>query len=152
MTARKSAASLPPAKILHLQSSFAPGGKELRSVRLINAFGKAAEHTVISAEPEQLGAAARIDRRLKVSLQPDFPSLKGWPTPGRLQRIAKAMRGFKRAQRRGVFVEIYFGIAFVGGNDKPIPIGKLEQHGPLIHGHDPARGVAWRADIHELGS
>ena len=27
-------------------------------------------------------------------IQPDFPSLKGRPTPGRLQKLAKAMKGF----------------------------------------------------------
>lgn len=84
----------PPARILHLQSSFAAGGKELRSVRLINAFGKAARHSIVSAEPDQMGAAARIDRGIAVELQPEFPSLKGAPTPGRLQKIAKAMRGY----------------------------------------------------------
>jgi len=80
--------------ILHLHSTFAPGGKELRTVQLINAFGKNARHTIISAEPERLGAAERIARTIDVRLQPDFPSLKGRPTPGRLQKRAKAMRGF----------------------------------------------------------
>ncbi|GMM94073.1 glycosyltransferase family 4 protein [Qipengyuania sp. MTN3-11] len=86
--------SVVPARILHLHSSFAPGGKELRSVRLINAFGAAAHHTIVSAEPDELGAADRIAKNIKVDLQPKFPSLKGMPSPGRLQRIAKAMRGF----------------------------------------------------------
>ena len=80
--------------ILHLHSTFAPGGKELRTVQLINAFGKKARHTIVSAEPERLGAAERIARTIDVRLQPDFPSLKGRPTPGRLQKLAKAMRGF----------------------------------------------------------
>ena len=80
--------------ILHLHSTFAPGGKELRTVQLINAFGKKARHTIVSAEPERLGAAERIARNIDVRLQPDFPSLKGRPTPGRLQKLAKAMRGF----------------------------------------------------------
>ncbi|MCV0384335.1 MAG: glycosyltransferase family 4 protein [Erythrobacter sp.] len=80
--------------ILHLQSSFAPGGKELRSVQLINAFGNAARHTIVSAEPDQLGAAERIRKGIAVDLQPAFPSLKGLPTPGRLQRLAKAMKGY----------------------------------------------------------
>ena len=80
--------------ILHLHSTFAPGGKELRTVQLINAFGKKARHTIVSAEPERLGAAERIARTIDVRLQPEFPSLKGRPTPGRLQKLAKAMRGF----------------------------------------------------------
>lgn len=80
--------------ILHLHSTFAPGGKELRTVELINAFGSKLRHTIISAESEHLGAAQRIARGIKVSIQPDFPSLKGLPLPGRLQRIAKAMKRF----------------------------------------------------------
>ncbi len=80
--------------ILHLQSTFAPGGKELRTVQLINAFGKKARHTIVSAEPDRLGAADRISRSLDVRVQPEFPSLKGRPTPGRLQRLAKAMKGY----------------------------------------------------------
>lgn len=79
--------------ILHLHSTFAPGGKELRTVQLINAFGRKARHTIVSAEPANLGAAERIDKGIDVRLQPEFPSLKGWPTPGRLQKLAKAMQG-----------------------------------------------------------
>ena len=45
--------------ILHLQSTFAAGGKELRTVQLINAFGKNARHSIVSAEPDHLEAAER---------------------------------------------------------------------------------------------
>ena len=80
--------------ILHLHSTFAPGGKELRTVQLINALGKKARHTIVSGEPAEQGAADRITRGLEVGMQPDFPSLKGWPLPGRLQKLAKAMKGY----------------------------------------------------------
>jgi len=80
--------------ILHIHSTFSPGGKELRCVQLINAFGAKARHTIVSAEPDQLGAAKRIRPGIAVTLQPDFPALKGLPTPGRLQKLAKAMRGY----------------------------------------------------------
>lgn len=80
--------------ILHIHSTFSPGGKELRCVQLINAFGAKARHTIVSAEPDQLGAAKRIRQGIAVTLQPDFPALKGLPTPGRLQKLAKAMRGY----------------------------------------------------------
>lgn len=81
-------------RVLHLQSTFAPGGKELRTVQIINALGGNVRHAIVSAEPDQLGAAQRIDRGVRVDLQPDFPSLKGRPTPGRLQKLARAMKGF----------------------------------------------------------
>ena len=80
--------------ILHLHSTFAAGGKERRTAQLINAFGNKARHTIVSAEADQLGAAERIARGIRVDLQPPFPGLKGRPTPGRLQRLARAMRGY----------------------------------------------------------
>ena len=80
--------------ILHLHSTFGAGGKELRSVRLINAFGPKLRHTIISTVPEEMAAADRIVKGAKVTLNPPFPSLKGAPLPGRLQKLAKAMKGY----------------------------------------------------------
>jgi glycosyltransferase involved in cell wall biosynthesis len=80
--------------ILHLHSTFAAGGKEVRCVQLINAFGAKARHTIVSAEPDRLEAAQRIAKGITVVLQPPFPSLKGAPLPGRLQKIAKAMQQY----------------------------------------------------------
>ena len=79
---------------LHLHSSFGAGGKELRAVRLINAFGPGVEHTIVSAQPEAMAAATAIDPRIGVACPGDFPALAGTPTPGRLRRLAEAMRGF----------------------------------------------------------
>ena len=80
-------------KLLHLHSSFHAGGKELRAAKLINAFGPGVEHAVVSAQPGAFGAAAAIDGRMAVSYPDDFPALAGKPLPGRLQRLAAAMRG-----------------------------------------------------------
>lgn len=81
-------------RILHLQSSFAAGGKELRAVKLINAFGKGLEHTIVSAQPGAMAAASAVDRTIAVRCPEDFPALAGLPTPARLQRLARAMQGF----------------------------------------------------------
>jgi len=81
-------------RFLHLHSSFHAGGKELRAARLINAFGKEVEHTIVSAQPDALSAAAAIDPGIAVSYPQDFPALAGRPTPGRLRELAGAMRGF----------------------------------------------------------
>jgi glycosyltransferase involved in cell wall biosynthesis len=81
-------------RILHLHSSFHPGGKELRAAKLINAFGKSVGHTIVSGAPGALGAASAIDPRIRVSYPDDFPPLAGKPLPGRLQRLAAAMKGF----------------------------------------------------------
>ena len=80
-------------RLLHLQSSFNPGGKEVRAVQLINAFGPGVEHTIVSAMPGALGAAKAIARGIPVDLDSPFPALQGRPTPARLQRIARAMLG-----------------------------------------------------------
>lgn len=81
-------------RILHLHSSFDAGGKEVRAVRLMNAFGPGAGHTVVSAQAGAYGAAALVDGAISVDYPQDFPSLVGKPLPGRLQTIARAMRGF----------------------------------------------------------
>ncbi len=81
-------------KILHLHSTFAPGGKELRAVQLMNAFGDELSHTVVSGMPEQMGARDHIAHGVKADFPADFPSLTGLPTPGRMVAIAKAMKPF----------------------------------------------------------
>jgi glycosyltransferase involved in cell wall biosynthesis len=81
-------------RILHLHSSFDRGGKELRAARLMNAFGRGPEHVVVSAVPSAMAAKSAVDRGIKVSYPTDFPSLSGRPTPGRLQRLAAAMKPF----------------------------------------------------------
>ena len=91
MSERKSGGAV---RILHCHSTFNTGGKERRAVTLMNAFGRAAEHTVVSALPDETGARALIDRKVKVRFPTDFPSLSGSPTPGRLVTIARALEGY----------------------------------------------------------
>lgn len=86
--------STPPTKVLHLHSTFAAGGKEVRAVGLMNAFGDAMEHTIVSGQPDQLGARELIAPAIKAAFPSDFPSLTGWPTPGRLVAIAQAMKPY----------------------------------------------------------
>ncbi|MGY6635888.1 MAG: glycosyltransferase family 4 protein [Erythrobacter sp.] len=83
-----------PLRILHCHSTFAAGGKELRAVALMNAFGGAAEHTIISGEPDALAARAHIAAGITARFPADFPSLVGKPTPGRLVGLAQAMKPF----------------------------------------------------------
>ncbi len=117
-----------PAKVLHLHSTFAPGGKELRAVQLMNAFGAELHHTVVSAMPDQTGAKDHIARGVRTAFPADFPSLTGAPSPGRLVEIAKAMKGFDLVltynwgAMNAVMAHTVFGDAF----DLP----------PLIHHED----------------
>jgi glycosyltransferase involved in cell wall biosynthesis len=83
-------------RILHLHADFAADGfgRTPRAARLINAFGRAAAHAIVPARPDAPGAAAAIDPHITVASQRDFPELSGRPLPGRLQRLAAAMKGF----------------------------------------------------------
>lgn len=80
-------------RLLHLHSSFNPGGKELRAAKLMAAFGAQVDHTVVSGVPGALGAAEVVDPALNVSYPADFPALTGRPSLARYRRIATAMAG-----------------------------------------------------------
>ena len=84
----------PPLSILHLHSTFDLGGKEARAVRLMNAFGDRARHTIVSAMPDQLGARARIAKGIRYDIAQDAPSLTGKPSVARYDAIARFMRRF----------------------------------------------------------
>ncbi|WP_066969746.1 glycosyltransferase [Rhizorhabdus dicambivorans] len=84
-----------PARILHCHSTFQLGGKEARAVRLMNAFGDAAEHVVLSAVPGALAARDAIDPGIGVAFPGDgAPSLQGKPGVGRYSLLARYMAGF----------------------------------------------------------
>ena len=81
-------------RILHCHSTFSLGGKEARAVRLMNAFGDAAEHAVLSGMPDRLGARDAIAQGIRVSFPTDAPPLSGTPTPMRLWKLALYIKGF----------------------------------------------------------
>ena len=83
-----------PVRILHCHSTFTLGGKEARAVRLMNLFGDAAEHVVLSAMPGRLAARDAIDRTVVVEFPEGAPALAGLPEPLRLWRLARYMKGF----------------------------------------------------------
>ena len=82
-----------PLRLLHIHSSFDPGGKELRTVQLINRWGKGAMHTIASAVPGATGAMAHVARGLPV-FQVNLPGLAGWPGPIKLRALANAMKPY----------------------------------------------------------
>lgn len=84
----------PQLRVLHLHSTFDRGGKETRAVQLMNAFGPRVAHSIVSGQPEALGAAALIDPAIPVEFPRDFPALNGKPFPRRLHQLAQAMQGF----------------------------------------------------------
>ncbi|WP_431470248.1 glycosyltransferase family 4 protein [Sphingosinithalassobacter sp. LHW66-3] len=80
--------------ILHLHSTFDPGGKELRAVRLMNAFGDRARHTIVSAVPEALGARDYIAKDINYEIAQNPPPLSGKPSIKRYEAIAGFLRRF----------------------------------------------------------
>ncbi|RHW17889.1 glycosyltransferase [Sphingomonas gilva] len=60
----------------------------------MNAFGAAASHTIVSAMPDQTGAAKMIDPRVAWEIAQAPPSLTGKPSVDRYQAIARYLRRF----------------------------------------------------------
>jgi glycosyltransferase involved in cell wall biosynthesis len=83
-----------PLNILHMHSSFNLGGKEARSVQLINAFGDRARHTIVSGMPDQYSARDAIAPGISYEIAQNPPPLTGRPSVGRYEAIAKYMRRF----------------------------------------------------------
>ncbi len=83
-----------PINILHLHSSFDLGGKEARAVRLMNAFGGRARHTIVSGVPDQTGARAAIAAGIDYEIAQNPPPLTGKPSVARYEAIARFMRRF----------------------------------------------------------
>ncbi|MBA4044264.1 MAG: glycosyl transferase family 1 [Erythrobacter sp.] len=88
------AAQPAPPHILHCHSIFSAGGKEVRCARLMNAWGGTLRHSIVSGQPEAMGAAKLIDAQVDARYPQDFPALTGRPTPGRLAALARAMIGY----------------------------------------------------------
>ena len=85
---------MPTPHILHLHSTFDLGGKEWRAVRLMNAWGAKARHTVVSAMPDHLGAMAAVAKGVAVEIAQDPPPLTGRPSAARYEAIARFTRRF----------------------------------------------------------
>lgn len=85
---------MPTPHILHLHSTFDLGGKEWRAVRLMNAWGAKARHTIVSAMPDRLGARAAIAKGVPHEIAQDPPPLTGRPSVARFEAIARYMRRF----------------------------------------------------------
>ncbi|WP_380786583.1 glycosyltransferase [Sphingomonas sp. R86521] len=83
-----------PIKILHLHSAFSLGGKEARAVRLMNAFGDRARHTIVSGVPDALGARDAIAKGIAYEIAQTPPPLTGKPSVKRYEAIAQYMRRF----------------------------------------------------------
>lgn len=88
--------SVSPIRILHCHSAFNLGGKEARAVRLMNAMGARATHTILSAQPEALNARKAIDNAVRADFPQEgrAPPLHGKPAPGRYLALARYFQQF----------------------------------------------------------
>lgn len=77
--------------LLHVFSNFTPTGPELRTVRLIGAFGNAYRHSVVSMDG-RTGAADLLPPRVDVRLLPNPPKAGSFVTAVRLRRLLLAQR------------------------------------------------------------
>jgi L-malate glycosyltransferase len=116
-------------KILHCHSTFSLGGKEARAVRLMNIFGEAAEHVILSAVPGALGAREAIDPGVRVSFPGDnAPPLYGKPSFARYDRLSRYMQQFDL-----VLTYNWGSMDVVGARRIFAPLRKLPR---LIHHED----------------
>ncbi|MDB5661839.1 MAG: glycosyl transferase group 1 family protein [Sphingomonas bacterium] len=86
--------AMAPIRILHVHSTFSLGGKEARAVRLMNAWGDAAAHVVLSAVPGAMSARDAIAPGIAAEFPRNHPPLTGQPSPLRYRALAAYMRGF----------------------------------------------------------
>lgn len=131
-------------RILHLHSSFDPGGKEVRCVRLINAFGTEFDHAIVSGDPARRGAARLIAPSVKVAW-PKFPPLAGKPFPHRLKGLADAMSGYDL-----ICTYNWGAVDAVMAHTLFADLSKLP---PLVHhedgfNEDEADGLKWRRNMY----
>lgn len=79
--------------ILHVHGSFTLGGKEARTIQLMNIWGDKARHSIVSADPAALGARSAIDPAIAVEF-PDGPSFAGKPGLARYRQIRAFLKRF----------------------------------------------------------
>lgn len=81
-------------RVLHVHASFAADRPlAQRCARLMSAFGARLWHTVVAADGD-FSALEGIAGNIRINRLSDFPSLRGLPLPGRLQRVARALQDY----------------------------------------------------------
>lgn len=117
-----------PVRILHCHSTFTLGGKEARAVRLMNAFGDRAHHTVLSAVEGALAAREAIAPGVVADFPADHPPLVGKPSPGRYRDLARYFQRFDL-----VLTYNWGSMDAVGARRLWAPMMRLP---PLVHHED----------------
>ncbi len=79
--------------MLHLLAEFDDDPAARRLVRLVDGLGRKADHAIVADRRDRRQAARLLPRAAQVSW-PRFPPLTGSNLPGRLLKLAAAMRGY----------------------------------------------------------
>lgn len=82
------------ARILHLHGTFNLGGKEARTVQLMNIWGDRAHHSVLIGAAGTDNARNSLDPSISVDFPQDAPSLEGKPGPIRYLALARYMQRY----------------------------------------------------------
>ena len=82
-----------PRRILHIHGAFDNTSAALRSVDVINGLGLGFGHAIVSGDNIGGGIDGVNDQVIATRIV-GFPRLGGAPTPGKLQRISREMRGY----------------------------------------------------------
>lgn len=115
-------------RVLHIHGSLAAGDPQAnRCARLIEAFGGRLRHAMVAADGD-FGALAGLSQGLAVERYSGFPRFDGWPLPGRLQRVARAMSDYH--------LVLSYGRAGTGAALAHTMFGELTGAPPLIHHED----------------
>lgn len=78
-------------RVLHIHGSLAAEDPQAeRCVRVIKALGGRARHTMVSLDGDH-AALDRLAKAAPVERHGAFPAVRGLPTPGKLQRMARVM-------------------------------------------------------------
>ncbi|MEQ1865691.1 MAG: glycosyltransferase [Micropepsaceae bacterium] len=80
--------------LLHVFSTFNLGGPQMRAVQLLNAWGGAFKHSIVSVGHGELSARDGLSRNVETDF-PDFPDLKQGSLPARLLAIRKRLKSLK---------------------------------------------------------
>lgn len=83
-----------PVRILHLFSAFGRSAVPIRAIRLMAAWGDRARHTIVSGDPEALGARALMSAGTSHEVAQNPPPLTGKPSVARFEAIASLSRRF----------------------------------------------------------
>ncbi len=115
-------------RVLHIHGSLAAGNPQAdRSVRLIQAFGARLRHTLVAADGD-FGALDGIAKGIALERNMSFPELAGFPSPGRLQRIARGMIDYH--------LVLTYGRGGIGAALAHTTFSEVHALPPLIHHED----------------